>query len=246
MNEKRAKYISALAVLLIVVAVFGASYAMFSFNASGTKENVINSGNVDISFKNATSINLTKVYPLTDAVGAAGTDPNSASMEFDVTSKINGTMTIYYDLYLKDITPGATLTSNYVKFNLKRTLADGTESYVLGSESTGVTVASLVTKAGQYVTMGNAGSGTGITGYAIDSNSTATNETVHYKLTAWVADGFTYNNTKTSVEGCSKSTYTTEADCKANGGVWGSKQSSTTGDAETFSFKVAIKAVQGT
>lgn len=243
MESKKSKYIQICIVLAIVVAIIGVSYAMFSFSASGTKSNVIRSGNVEIDFKNVSTITLNNVYPLSDSTGAAGTDPNSAKMNFDVVSTLSGAMTIYYDLSLTAINEGTTLKSDKVKINLKKT-SGSTTSWPLGSASTGVTIDSLKTTAGRYASLGNGGGGTRVTSYAIDSGAVTTTSTVNYTLTAWISDTYKYNSSKTTAKACSNPAYTTEATCKDAGAVWGDKQTSSTSD-ETYSFKVKLDAVQG-
>lgn len=243
MESKKSKYIQACIVLAIVVVVIGVSYAMFGFSASGTKTNVIRSGNVEIDFKNVSTITLNNAYPLSDSTGASGTDPNSAKMSFDVVSTINGEMTVYYDLSLTAITEGATLKSDKVKINLKKT-SGGATTWPLGSASTGVTIDSLKATPGRYANLGNGGGGTRVTTYAIDSGETTATSTVSYTLTAWISDAYKANSTKTTAKACSDATYTTEATCKAAGAVWGDKQTSSTSD-ETYSFKVKLDAVQG-
>lgn len=242
MKDKKSNYISLGIVLVLVMLVVGVTYAMFSFSAAGVRENLIQSGNVAIDFKNVNTITLNDVYPLKDSVGALGTDPNSAVMSFDVVSTINGKMTVNYDLSLVDFTEGSTFTKGDVKINLKK-LVGSTTSWVLGSSSTGVTIDSLSTKAGTYASLGNGGIGTGVTSFAIDSGSFSSSGTVKYTLVAWINESYQPTSTKGSSKGCSESAYTTEATCVANGGIWGDKQVSNTTD-EAFSFKVQLKAVQ--
>ncbi len=52
-NNKKALILSILGVLVLIIAVVGVSYAMYTFSASGTKENVISTGIVVINFDNS-------------------------------------------------------------------------------------------------------------------------------------------------------------------------------------------------
>ena len=68
---------------------------------------------------------------------------------FTVTGSITGSTSVKYDLALANITPGATLTAEHIKFNLKKG-----DTYLIGTANTGVTVASRATEKGTLITSG--------------------------------------------------------------------------------------------
>ena len=92
---------------------------MYTFTGSGTKENVIQTGHIVITFNDVNNISITNRYPETDSEGLANTDTNS-QMTFTVTSDITGDTKVNYALGITDIQEGATLTQDYIKVYLKK------------------------------------------------------------------------------------------------------------------------------
>ena len=92
---------------------------MYTFTGSGTKENVIQTGHIVITFNDVNNIKLQNRYPETDSEGLANTDTNS-QMTFTVTSDITGDTKVNYALGITDITEGNTLTQDYIKIYLKK------------------------------------------------------------------------------------------------------------------------------
>ena len=92
---------------------------MYSFTGSGTKENVIQTGHIVITFNDVNNISITNRYPETDSEGLANTDTNS-QMTFTVTSDITGDTKVNYALGITDIQEGNTLTQDYIKIYLKK------------------------------------------------------------------------------------------------------------------------------
>ena len=106
-------------VILLLVITVGLSYAMYSFTGSGTKENVIQTGHIVITFNDVNNISIQNRYPETDSEGLSNTDTNS-QMTFTVTSDITGDTKVNYALGITDIQEGATLTQDYIKIYLKK------------------------------------------------------------------------------------------------------------------------------
>ena len=172
-ENKKTLLFSVLGVILLLVVVIGVSYAMYTFSAQGSKTNQITTGTISVSYKETSKITLTNAYPSTDATGAAVTGHD---LVFTVTGSITGSTSVKYDLALANITPGATLTAEHVKFNLKK----GT-TYLIGTANTGVTVASIATNKGTIID----------TGYLLDTGTlTSTDTGATYTLRAWVADTY--------------------------------------------------------
>ena len=185
-ENKKTLLFSILGVILLLVVVIGVSYAMYTFSAQGSKVNQITTGTISVSYKETSQVTLTNAYPSTDATGSAVTGHD---LVFTVTGSITGSTSVKYDLALANITPGATLTAEHVKFNLKKG-----DRYIIGEANKGVTVASRATQ-----------SGTLIGAYLLDTDTlTSTKTGATYTLRAWVAD--TYNlkqgaNTTTTEDG---------------------------------------------
>ena len=106
-------------VILLLIITVGLSYAMYTFTGSGTKENVIQTGHIVITFNDVNNISIQNRYPETDSEGLASTDTNS-QMTFTVTSDITGDTKVNYALGITDIQEGATLTQDYIKIYLKK------------------------------------------------------------------------------------------------------------------------------
>ena len=185
-ENKKTLLFSILGVILLLVVVIGVSYAMYTFSAQGSKVNQITTGTISVSYEETSQVTLTNAYPSTDATGSAVTGHD---LVFTVTGSITGSTSVKYDLALANITPGATLTAEHVKFNLKKG-----DRYIIGEANKGVTVASRATQ-----------SGTLIGAYLLDTDTlTSTKTGATYTLRAWVAD--TYNlkqgaNTTTTEDG---------------------------------------------
>lgn len=172
-ENKKTLLFSVLGVILLLVVVIGVSYAMYTFSAKGSKVNQITTGTISLSYAETSQVTLTNAYPSTDATGSAVTGHD---LVFKVTGSITGSTSVKYDLALANITPGATLTAEHVKFNLKKG-----DRYIIGEANSGVTVASRATQ-----------SGTLIGAYLLDTDTlTSTKTGATYTLRAWVAD--TYN-----------------------------------------------------
>ena len=186
-ENKKTLLFSILGVILLLVVVIGVSYAMYTFSAQGSKVNQITTGTISVSYEETSQVTLTNAYPSTDATGSAVTGHD---LVFTVTGSITGSTSVKYDLALANINPGATLTAEHIKFNLKKG-----DIYIIGKANEGVTVASRATEKGTLIT----------TGYLLDTDTlTSTNTGATYTLRAWVAD--TYNlkqgaNTTTTEDG---------------------------------------------
>ena len=92
---------------------------MYTFTGSGTKENVIQTGHIVITFNDVNNISIQNRYPETDSEGLNNTDTNS-QMTFTVTSDITGDTKVNYALGITDIQEGNTLTQDYIKIYLKK------------------------------------------------------------------------------------------------------------------------------
>ena len=172
-ENKKTLLFSVLGVILLLVVVIGVSYAMYTFSASGSKINEITTGTISVSYKETSTITLDNAYPSTDATGSAVTGHD---LVFTVNGSISGSTTVTYDLALANITSGATLTAEYVKFNLKKG-----DTYLIGTANTGVTIASRAANKGTLIT----------TGYLLDTDTLTSAKTgATYTLRAWVADTY--------------------------------------------------------
>ena len=192
---KKQNIIMAISFVLLFVMVIGVSYAAYKFSAAGTKENVISTGTISMSYSQNSFIDLKHTYPKTDTYAIA-TKEDKSSMEFSVSMETSGTKQINYALAITNIEEGATLKSDKVKIYLEK------EGKVVNNFETnkGQTIESFKNKYVEGL----------IDSYAIYQDIlTTSNKTHHYTLTAWIDESYILpikNETKTTKQ-TNKETY---------------------------------------
>lgn len=236
MDNKKVLGISIAAVVVLVIAIVATSYAAFTAQLTGTKENKLTTGYVKMNCAE-TRFAIANTSAMTDAQGIAASD-NVATCT--LTSEMVGSMTVGYDVALYDVdatSPSDSLTKNDDKIQATKSIDSGAVSYLAGTSSTaGVTVGTLENSAGQY--------DTSITNYKLDSATLTGNHSVLYSIKAWVANDSGSSVTNSSSTGtCSDTSYSTESACKDAGEIWGSSQTQTQAGS-SFSFKLKIGATQ--
>ena len=162
--------------VLLFVMVIGVSYAAYRFSAAGTKENVISTGTISMSYSQNSFIDLKHTYPKTDTYAIA-TKEDKSSMEFSVSMETSGTKQINYALAITNIEEGATLKSDKVKIYLEK------EGKVVNNFETnkGKTIDSFKNKYVEGL----------IDSYAIYQDIlTTSNKTHHYTLTSWIDESY--------------------------------------------------------
>ena len=173
---KKQNIIMGISFVLLFVMVMGVSYAAYKFSATGTKENVISTGTISMSYKQNSFIDLKNTYPKTD-IYAIGTKEDKSSMEFSVSMETSGTKQINYVLALTEIQEGETLKSDKVKIYLEK------EGKVVNNFETnkGQTIESFKNKYVEGL----------IDNYAIYQDIlTTSKETHNYTLTAWIDESY--------------------------------------------------------
>ena len=173
---KKQNIIMGISFVLLFVMVIGVSYAAYRFSAAGTKENVISTGTISMSYSQNSFIDLKHTYPKTDTYAIA-TKEDKSSMEFSVSMETSGTKQINYVLSLTEIQEGATLKSDKVKIYLEK------EGKVVNNFETnkGQTIESFKNKYVEGL----------IDSYAIYQDIlTTSNKTHHYILTSWIDESY--------------------------------------------------------
>ena len=174
--KKKHYILTIISFILLIFMVIGVSYAAYKFSAAGTKENVISTGTISMSYKQNSFIDLKNTYPKTD-IYAIGTKEDKSSMEFSVSMETSGTTTINYVLALTEIQEGETLKSDKVKIYLEK------EGKVVNNFETnkGQTIESFKNKYVEGL----------IDNYAIYQDIlTTSKETHNYTLTAWIDESY--------------------------------------------------------
>ena len=173
---KKQNIIMGISFILLIFMVIGVSYAAYKFSAAGTKENVISTGTISMSYSQNSFIDLKHTYPKTDTYAIA-TKEDKSSMEFSVSMETSGTKQINYALAITNIEEGATLKSDKVKIYLEK------EGKVVNNFETnkGKTIESFKNKYVEGL----------IDSYAIYQDIlTTSNKTHHYTLTAWIDESY--------------------------------------------------------
>ena len=102
---KKQNIIMGISFILLIFMVIGVSYAAYKFSAAGTKENVISTGTISMSYSQNSFIDLKHTYPKTDTYAIA-TKEDKSSMEFSVSMETSGAnapvlasnmIPVYYD-----------------------------------------------------------------------------------------------------------------------------------------------------
>ena len=173
---KKQNMIMGISFILLILMVIGVSYAAYKFSAAGTKENVISTGTISMSYSQNSFIDLKHTYPKTDTYAIA-TKEDKSSMEFSVSMETSGTKQINYALAITNIEEGATLKSDKVKIYLEK------EGKVVNNFETnkGKTIDSFKNKYIEGL----------IDSYAIYQDIlTTSNKTHHYILTSWIDESY--------------------------------------------------------
>ena len=173
---KKQNIIMGISFVLLFVMVIGVSYAAYRFSAAGTKENVISTGTISMSYSQNSFIDLKHTYPKTDTYAIA-TKEDKSSMEFSVSMETSGTKQINYALAITNIEEGTTLKSDKVKIYLEK------EGKVVNNFETnkGKTIDSFKNKYVEGL----------IDSYAIYQDIlTTSNKVHHYTLTSWIDESY--------------------------------------------------------
>ena len=173
---KKQNIIMGISFILLIFMVIGVSYAAYKFSAAGTKENVISTGTISMSYSQNSFIDLKHTYPKTDTYAIA-TKEDKSSMEFSVSMETSGTKQINYALAITNIEEGTTLKSDKVKIYLEK------EGKVVNNFETnkGKTIESFKNRYVEGL----------IDNYAIYQDIlTTSNKTHHYVLTSWIDESY--------------------------------------------------------
>ena len=256
MENNKTMILSILGVLVLVIAVVGVSFAMYSFSAQGTKENVITTGSVSLSIdkKGESLFTLDNVYGVDDATGIAGTSKDVGTGNFTLSANLSGSMNIHYEVGFVDLTEGNTnLTDSMIMVAIK----DENGKYYTNAGQTDTPTA--VTLNSFANSKGYAAGDTGMTGINADTyllnsyvfdkgivNTSGNQKT--YTINAWISDKYVLKGGEAetgnvTTNSCTVAGNDTEEACKNAGGQWTNTQTKET-TPETFSFKVKVSAAQ--
>lgn len=117
--------LSILGLAILVVAVVGVSYAIFSTTLSGSKINTLSSGTINMSYVEVSNgISIVNAMPMSDEEGKKLVG-NDYVFDFVVSSNIAGVTTVDYEVVAeKVLVNGVSLADSDVKIYLEKMVGD--------------------------------------------------------------------------------------------------------------------------
>ena len=175
-NQSKQVVLSVLAVAILIVAVVGISFAVFTFSQAGTKNNTIVTGSIKMTYTEGTNgINITNAMPMTDVAGKAQTGDGNI-FDFTVASTISGTATINYEVAAVKAAAS--------------TMADSDVRIYLEKKGEGNVYASAFAPAGFTATNASAATAIGspMGSMVLYSGTHTTSTTDSFRLRMWMAE----------------------------------------------------------
>ena len=179
-NNSKEILFSILGIFILVVAVVGVSFAVFTFSQTGEKTNSITTGTINMSYSEPESgINLVNALPINDEQGKAlsGTDN---VFDFTVDTTINGTGITTINYAITAVSSNSTVDNSAIKVYLTN-MDSNADSEIL--EPTKISNLSTTNGNEAY----NAPSGE----FILLSETMDTSSSHKYRLRMWVADDYT-------------------------------------------------------
>ena len=178
-NKSKVILVSVFAIIILIVAIVGVTFALFQYSGIGQKTNTVETGVIKMSYTESTNaINLEDALPISDADGKALSGTNNV-FDFTVTANITGDANINYAITaVKDST--STLADSAIKVYLTN-IDSSTESQILAP-----TKVSALSKTGSSEAS-SAPSGQ----FKLASGTFSSTVTHKYRLRMWVASDFT-------------------------------------------------------
>ena len=199
MNEDKKKiFLSIIGILVLIGAVFGITYAFWSYARTGSANNQITSGKLMIKYEEGdNNINITEQYPTSDAAAVQKTP-----FAFTVSGYVTGDSVVNYTVYgvLGDEIAARNRMRDY---EIKIKLSGATTGSVPVSDcisiknNYGSSYGNIVGPAG---TLKSTDSLVLATGY-ISSHDSGLTETHTYSLTMWIPDSVVSVGQTSSTDG---------------------------------------------
>lgn len=116
-TKRKEMYISILAILILLIAVFGISYAVWQQAFSGTRDNSVSTGYISFSYteSNTNVISIENAVPTSDDSGKKLVG-NKNMFDFSISARYAGVPSIHYEIYTEPLVQS--LDERYVKVYL--------------------------------------------------------------------------------------------------------------------------------
>jgi hypothetical protein len=167
-NSSKKILLTVLGVAILIVAVVGISFALFTSNDNVTGENTIKSGTVTMSFSEKTNgITLSNALPMSEADALQQLTKDGDYFDFDVVTKTSKAGTVIpYKVSVAKIS--GDLTDDQIAINLQKLGTDGNYTSIVSGK--------------KVSEMAN-----GVIVDATDNAGTASGKTDSYRLRIWIA-----------------------------------------------------------
>ena len=167
-NNSKKILLTVLGVAILIVAVVGISFALFTSNDEITGENTIKSGTVTMSFSEKTNgITLSNALPMSEADALQQLTKDGDYFDFDVVTKTSKEGTVIpYKVSVAKIS--GDLNDNQIAINLQKLGSDGNYVSVITNK-----------KVSDFTN--------GVIVDATDNAGTAAGKTDSYRLRIWIA-----------------------------------------------------------
>ncbi len=135
--KKKENIIIIVALVVMVLAVVGVSYAAFNYSKTGTKINSITTGKVTMTYTESDNvIKIDKALPTTDETGKVRLKEGEY-FDFTVSSEIVGDININYEISAKDVTDSGArkIDGSNIKLYLTKVNEDGSEEGLMAPET---------------------------------------------------------------------------------------------------------------
>lgn len=175
-NNRKEIAITTISLLILIVAVFGISYSIWTQTLTGTKENSINTGYVSFSYNESETnvISIQNAIPISDENGKKLTG-NDNTFDFTLSAKFAGVSSIGYEIYATPVEK--TLDTNFVKVYL----TDQNDNPVSGFDGTVPTYEELTDST-------EVGSKT-----IYKSSLTQSDKVEKFRLRVWISSDYNYS-----------------------------------------------------
>lgn len=101
--NSRQVILSIIGISILILAVVGVSYAVFSLTLNGSEENKLTTGTISMSYVEATNgISIDNAMPISDIEGK-NLSEESEMFDFTVSAKIAGITTVHYEISAEKI-----------------------------------------------------------------------------------------------------------------------------------------------
>jgi len=178
MNKKKTLFI-VLGIFALVIVTTAASFAFFTYSRTGNTKATIISGDIEFSYIEGKSAELTNAFPVSDEIGAID---ETGEYTFQVKLNSSGTTSANYNVYLVD---NNTSTNHFTNEQIKFALIKNDVFVANTSATEGVKLSSLDGF--------NEGTSNG-EGIVLKDQEISSGEVDNYKLRIWISDDVSYTN----------------------------------------------------